>query len=186
MEEALFLAKFADSVTVVHRREELRASDIMANRVLDHDAISVRWNTELQAIHGSRDDGVTGATLVSHPEGYPKRRADDGESVDAERVDVQGVFYAIGHTPNTGFLTDTAVELDSDGYVRTETDESGRATTETGVDGVFAAGDVADPTYRQAITAAGTGSMAALDAEEYVESLGSRSPADLEGIPTAN
>jgi len=170
MEEALFLAKFADSVTVVHRREELRASDIMATRARDHDAISFRWNTELEAIHGSQADGVTGATLISHPDGYPTERVADGVDVEREVVDIQGVFYAIGHTPNTEFLTDTAAELDQAGYIRTQTDATGRVTAETGVDGVFAAGDVADPTYRQAITAAGTGSMAALDAETFLES----------------
>ncbi|WP_436934455.1 NAD(P)/FAD-dependent oxidoreductase [Halovenus marina] len=169
MEEALFLAKFADSVTVVHRREELRASEIMAARVRDLEDISIRWNTELQTIHGSQDEGVTGATLVSHPDGHPTEKA--AESVASERVDVGGVFYGIGHTPNTGFLDGTAVARDEDGYVRTETDETGRVTTETTVEGVFAAGDVADPTYRQAITAAGTGSMAALDAEAYLDTL---------------
>lgn len=170
MEEALFLAKFADSVTVVHRREELRASDIMARRARDHDAISFRWNTELEAIHGSQTDGVTGATLISHPDGYPTERVADGVDVKREGVDIQGVFYAIGHTPNTEFLTDTAVELDSAGYVHTQTNAAGRMTAKTGVNGVFAAGDVADPTYRQAITAAGTGSMAALDAEGFLDS----------------
>jgi len=174
MEEALFLAKFADSVTVVHRREALRASEIMARRARDHDAIRFRWNTELAAIHGSHADGVTGATLVSHPEGHPKERAAEATAVERETVDVQGVFYAIGHTPNTEFLTDTAVELDSAGYVQTQTDTAGRMTAETGVDGVFAAGDVADPTYRQAITAAGTGSMAALDAEAFLDSYSER------------
>ncbi|WP_232701777.1 NAD(P)/FAD-dependent oxidoreductase [Halobacterium wangiae] len=171
MEEALFLAKFADSVTVVHRREELRASEIMAERAREHDAIEFRWNTELQAIHGSREDGVTGATLVSHPDGYPSERADEGEDLHSETVDVGGVFYGIGHTPNTTFLEGTDVELDEDGYVLTETDEDGRPTTETGVDGVFVAGDVADPRYQQAVTAAGTGSRAALDAEAFVEAV---------------
>jgi len=170
MEEALFLAKFADSVTVVHRREALRASDIMAGRARDHDAISFRWNTELAAIHGSQADGVTGATLISHPEGHPTERVAEGVDVNREDVDIQGVFYAIGHTPNTEFLTDTAVKRDSAGYIQTQTDAAGRMTAKTGVDGVFAAGDVADPTYRQAITAAGTGSMAALDAEAFLDS----------------
>jgi thioredoxin reductase (NADPH) len=170
MEEALFLAKFADSVTVVHRREDLRASDIMAKRARDHDAISFRWNTELEAILGSQADGVTGATLISHPNGYPTKRVAEGVEIQQEDVDIQGVFYAIGHTPNTEFLTDTAVELDSAGYIKTQTDTSGRMTAKTGVNGVFAAGDVADPTYRQAITAAGTGSMAALDAEAFLDS----------------
>jgi len=169
MEEALFLAKFADSVTVVHRRDELRASEIMADRAREHEDIQFRWNTELRALHGSQEEGVTGATIVSHPDGHPTQKAAEGVDVEAERVDVGGVFYGIGHTPNTAFLEETGVELDADGYVVTQTDETGRATAETAVEGVFAAGDVADPSYRQAITAAGTGSMAALDAEAYLE-----------------
>ncbi|WP_254524133.1 NAD(P)/FAD-dependent oxidoreductase [Natrinema caseinilyticum] len=165
MEEALFLAKFADSVTIVHRRDELRASDIMARRARDHEKISFRWNTELLEIHGSQADGVTGATLVRHPEGRPKEKVDAGADVEYETVDVGGIFYGVGHVPNTDFLVDTAVELDDAGHVETL---DGR-TTETAVDGVFGAGDVMDPEYRQAITAAGTGSMAALDAETWLE-----------------
>ena len=181
MEEALFLAKFADSVTVVHRRDELRASEIMIARAREHDAIEFRWNAELEALHGSQEEGVTGATLVSHPEGYPKEKAENDIDVQAETVDVGGVFYAIGHTPNTAFLSDTGVERDEDGYLVTKTDDAGRVTTETTVDGVFAAGDVADSRYQQAVTAAGTGSMAALDAEAYVEALesGTRTTAEM-------
>ena len=164
MEEALFLTKFADSVTVLHRREELRASEILAQRALDHDGITFRWNTELAEIHGSKEAGVTASTVVSHPEGYPMRRRSDGEDVDSERLDVEGVFYGIGHEPNTSFLQATPVELDTRGYVVTDP-----RTTETTVKGVFAAGDVADARYQQAISAAGTGSMAALDAEAYLE-----------------
>ncbi|WP_276274225.1 NAD(P)/FAD-dependent oxidoreductase [Haloarcula litorea] len=171
MEEALFLTKFADSVTVVHRREELRASEIMADRAREHDDIRFRWNTELEAIHGSQAEGVTGATLVSHPEGYPREKAESGVDVERETVDVGGVFYGVGHTPNTQFLDGTGVERDESGYVFTQTDDAGRPTAQTAVDGVFAAGDVADPRYRQAITSAGTGSMAALDAEEFLETL---------------
>ncbi|WP_459191963.1 NAD(P)/FAD-dependent oxidoreductase [Halosimplex sp. J119] len=168
MEEALFLAKFADTVTVVHRRDELRASEIMTERARDHDAIEFAWNTELDAIEGSQDEGVTGATLLSHPEGHPRERAEDGVDVAVETVDVEGVFYAVGHRPNTDFLRDTPVELDGDGYVRT-TDGEQWATTAAAVEGVFAAGDVMDATYQQAVTAAGTGSMAALDAETWLE-----------------
>jgi thioredoxin reductase (NADPH) len=171
MEEALFLAKFADSVTVVHRRGELRASEIMADRARDHEDIRFRWNTELEALHGSAEEGVTGATLVSHPDGYPTEKAEAGVDVGRERVDIGGVFYAVGHTPNTRFLDGTAVERDEDGYVVTQPDEAGRQTARTAVNGVFAAGDVADPRYRQAVTSAGTGSMAALDAEEFLETL---------------
>ncbi|EMA66872.1 thioredoxin reductase [Halorubrum aidingense JCM 13560] len=164
MEEALFLTKFADTVTVAHRREELRSSGVLARRARDHEDIEFRWNAELAELHGSPDDGVTGATLVSHPDGYPVRRRDDGESVETERLDVQGVFYAIGHTPNTAFLEDTPVDLDPAGYVDADPE-----TTATAVEGVFAAGDVADARYQQAISAAGTGAMAALDAEEYLD-----------------
>jgi thioredoxin reductase (NADPH) len=171
MEEALFLAKFADSVTVVHRREELRASEIMADRAREHEAIQFRWNTELEAIHGSEEAGVTGATLVSHPDGHPREKAESGTDVERESVDVGGVFYAVGHTPNTQFLNGTGVERDESGYIFTQTDDEGRPTARTAVEGVFAAGDVADPRYRQAITSAGTGSMAALDAEAFLETL---------------
>ncbi|MFB6124897.1 MAG: NAD(P)/FAD-dependent oxidoreductase [Halanaeroarchaeum sp.] len=165
MEEALFLTKFASTVYVVHRREELRASEIMAQRAEDNDKIEFLWNTELTEIHGSREDGVTGATLVRHPDGHPTEKLDAGEDVETIDFDCNGVFYAIGHTPNTQFLEDTPVELDEDGYLETETG----MTTETNVEGLFAAGDVMDPDYQQAITAAGTGSMAALDAEEFLD-----------------
>ncbi|WP_254862979.1 NAD(P)/FAD-dependent oxidoreductase [Halovivax gelatinilyticus] len=167
MEEALFLARFAESVTVVHRRDELRASDIMARRARDHEKISFRWNAELLEIHGSRDDGVTGATLVSHPDGYPKDRYQDGDGVDLETVEIGGIFYGVGHVPNTDFLVDTPVPLDDEGHLLTETG----MTTKTAVEGVFGAGDVMDPDYRQAVTAAGTGSMAALDAETWLDEL---------------
>ncbi|MCD2205086.1 NAD(P)/FAD-dependent oxidoreductase, partial [Halobacterium sp. KA-6] len=129
--------------------------------------VQFRWNTELEAIHGSQADGVTGATLVSHP----REKGESGVDVERETVDVGGVFYAVGHTPNTQFLDGTGVERDEDGYIFTETDDAGRPRAQTAVDGVFAAGDVADPRYRQAITSAGTGSMAALDAEEFLETL---------------
>ena len=165
MEEALFLARFADNVTVVHRRDQLRASDIMARRARDHDAIDFRWNTELLEIHGSQADGVTGATLVHHPEGHPRERLEEGVDVSRETVDVGGIFYGVGHVPNTDFLHETGVDLDDAGHLVTH----GGSTTETAVEGVFAAGDVMDPRYRQAVTAAGTGSMAALDAERWLD-----------------
>ncbi|MFC4249014.1 NAD(P)/FAD-dependent oxidoreductase [Natribaculum luteum] len=165
MEEALFLAKFAESVTIVHRRDELRASEVMARRALDHEKIEFRWNTELLEIHGSQEEGVTGATLVSHPDGYPKEKFENGDEVDRDDVDVGGIFYGVGHVPNTDFLEETPVSLDDDGHLLTLEG----MTTETNVDGVFGAGDVMDPNYRQAITAAGTGSMAALDAEAWLD-----------------
>ncbi|WP_123538457.1 NAD(P)/FAD-dependent oxidoreductase [Halosimplex salinum] len=169
MEEALFLAKFADSVTVLHRRADLRASEIMAERAREHDDIEFAWNTELVAIHGSTEEGVTGATVVSHPDGHPAETYEAGGDVTMDELDVGGVFYAIGHEPNTEFFRDTAVELDDSGYVQTAGGGDAWATTETAVDGVFAAGDVMDPDYQQAVTAAGTGSMAALDAETWLE-----------------
>ncbi|USZ67412.1 FAD-dependent oxidoreductase [Halorussus salilacus] len=175
MEEALFLAKFAESVTVVHRRDELRASEIMARRAREHEDIAFRWNTELLALDGSPEEGLTGATLVSHPDGLPKEKLSDGDAeVEVEEVDVQGVFYGIGHAPNTGFLRETSVELDESGYVLPRTDDDGRQTTETSVEGVFAAGDVMDSRYQQAVTAAGTGSMAALDAEAWLDEAAAR------------
>ncbi|WP_290810279.1 NAD(P)/FAD-dependent oxidoreductase [Halovivax sp.] len=176
MEEALFLAKFADSVTVVHRRDELRASEIMAGRAREHEQIYFRWNAELLEIHGSREDGVTGATLVSHPDGRPTEKlgTDAGEDVARERVDVGGIFYGVGHVPNTDFLRETPVDLDDDGHLPTETG----MTTRTNVPGVFGAGDVMDPRYRQAVTAAGTGSMAALDAEAWLDAEAERAGGD--------
>ncbi|APW99600.1 thioredoxin-disulfide reductase [Halobiforma lacisalsi AJ5] len=173
MEEALFLAKFADSVTVVHRREELRASELMAKRAREHEDVEFRWNTELLEIRGSQEEGVTGATLVHHPDGYPTEKLGDGADVDREEVDVGGIFYAVGHEPNTAFLEDTPIDLAESDHL--ETLEG--MTTETTVDGVFAAGDVMDPDYRQAITSAGTGSMAALDAEEWLDEWEARSDA---------
>ena len=165
MEEALFLAKFADSVTVVHRRDELRASEIMARRALEHEQIEFRWNAELLEIHGSQAEGVTGATLVSHPDGHPRERLEAGEEIEREEVDVGGIFYGVGHVPNTAFLEETPVPLDEDGHLVT----ADGMTTETAVPGVFGAGDVMDPKYRQAVTAAGMGSMAALDAEAWLD-----------------
>ena len=162
MEEAIVLAKFADSVTVVHRRAELRASEIMARRAREHDAIEFRWNAELVELRGTPEEGVTGATLVAHPDGYPLEKYEAGEDVDVVDVEVGGVFYAVGHEPNTAFLRETPVELNGHGHVRTV------ETTATTLEGVFAAGDVMDPRYRQAITAAGTGAQAALDAEEWL------------------
>ncbi|ELY55728.1 NAD(P)/FAD-dependent oxidoreductase [Natronococcus jeotgali] len=176
MEEALFLAKFADSVTVVHRRDELRASEVMAERARNHEKIAFRWNTELLEIHGSREEGVTGATLVAHPDGHPTEKLEEtaapraASEVERETVDVGGIFYGVGHVPNTDFLEDTPVELADSGHL--ETLEG--MTTETAVEGVFGAGDVMDPDYRQAVTSAGTGSMAALDAEAWLEAEAAR------------
>jgi antitoxin (DNA-binding transcriptional repressor) of toxin-antitoxin stability system len=135
---------------------------------------------------------------MSHPEGYPREKAESGVDVERETVDVSGVFYAVGHTPNTQFRDNTGVERDERGYTLTKTDDAGRPTTQTTVDDVFVAGAVAHPRYRQAITSAGTGDMAALDAEELFETLQNTGepaapatatchppPPEAGGIPTA-
>jgi thioredoxin reductase (NADPH) len=145
MEEATFLTKFASKVTIVHRRDEFRASAIMAQRVMDHPKISVVWNAVVTEIHG--EDEVTAVTLR------------DTVTGDTRELATDGVFIAIGHTPTTA-LFDGQVDLDEKGYIILP----GRSTR-TSVPGVFAAGDVADSVYRQAVTAAGTGCQAAIDAE---------------------
>lgn len=148
MEEATFLTKFASKVTIVHRRDEFRASAIMAKRAMDHPKIEVVWNAELTEIHGT--DEVTGATL---------RDTTTGETSE---MPIDGVFVAIGHKPNTE-LFEGVIDLDDKGYI-VLTDRS----TRTNVEGVFAAGDVADSIYRQAVTAAGSGCAAAIDAGNHL------------------
>jgi thioredoxin reductase (NADPH) len=152
MEEALFLTKFASKVTIVHRRDEFRASKIMAQRVLDHEKIEVIWNTVLTAIHGN-------ATVE-------KVTLEDTVTGEKREMAANGVFVAIGHKPNTELFAEE-LDLDENGYIVKSPDGS----TRTDVDGVFAAGDVADHTYRQAVTAAGTGCMAAIDAERWLAGL---------------
>ena len=149
MEEALFLTKFASKVTIVHRRDEFRASRIMATRALADEKVDVIWNSIVTEIHG--ENAVEAVTL------------EDTETGETTRFKTDGVFVAIGHKPNTDVFVDE-LELDDNGYI--EVTEPG--TTRTSVDGVFAAGDVADHIYRQAVTAAGTGCMAAIDAERWL------------------
>jgi thioredoxin reductase (NADPH) len=149
MEEALFLTKFASKINIVHRRDEFRASKIMAQRAIDHDKINVIWNSVVTEIAGNTTvESVTIENTVS------------GERSE---LPVNGVFVAIGHKPNTDLFAGQ-VDLDENGYIVKPPDGS----TRTNVDGVFAAGDVADHIYRQAVTAAGTGSMAAIDAERWL------------------
>lgn len=155
MEEATYLTKYASVVNLVHRRGEFRASKIMAQRVLDNPKISVKWFTGVQEVLGNDKAGVTGVVLKNL------------QTSATETVDASGMFCAIGHTPNTDFLAGQ-VKVDDKGYILyTEP-----FRTNTSVDGVFAAGDVADSYYRQAITSAGTGCMAALDAERWLGSQG--------------
>ncbi|MDN5791172.1 MAG: thioredoxin-disulfide reductase [Micrococcales bacterium] len=151
MEEATFLTKFARSVTVIHRRDELRASRIMADRALGNDRISFAWNSEVESLHG--EGKLTGLTLR------------DTLTGEARELPVTGLFVAIGHDPRSE-LVKGVVGLDPEGYVLAE----GR-TTRTNVPGVFACGDLVDHTYRQAVTAAGTGCSAALDAERFLADL---------------
>lgn len=151
MEEATFLTKFASRVTVVHRRDKLRASKIMQERARKNPKIEFKWNRVVTDILGSREEGVKGVVLEA---------TDNGKK---ETFPCQGVFLAIGHQPNTEVFKGQ-LDMDEKGYIKVV---PGR--THTAVKGIFAAGDVADARYRQAVTAAGTGCMAALDAEKYLE-----------------
>ncbi|MBK6751048.1 MAG: thioredoxin-disulfide reductase [Pyrinomonadaceae bacterium] len=155
MEEALFLTKFASSVTLIHRREEFRASQIMQNRVLSNNKIDVVWNTEITEILGSKVAGVESVNL---------RNIKTGET---SNFPTQGVFIAIGHKPNTD-LFKGVLDMDDVGYLITE-----GKTMKTNIEGVFACGDAQDSYYRQAVTAAGTGCMAAIDAERFLAEHGS-------------
>ncbi|MFN0139139.1 MAG: thioredoxin-disulfide reductase [Pyrinomonadaceae bacterium] len=150
MEEALFLTKFASKVTLVHRRDEFRASKIMQERVLSHEKIDVLWNTEIKEILGSKETGVESVTLFNNT------------TNETTNFPTQGVFIAIGHEPNTR-LFKGMLDMDEVGYLITD----GR-TTKTNIPGVFASGDAQDSYYRQAVTAAGTGCMAAIDAERFL------------------
>jgi len=172
MEEAHFLTRFAEKVYVAHRRDEFRAEDYWIEKVMEkveEGEIEVLWNTEATEIHGSAEEGIEGATLVHHPTGHPTDKPDDPETEEYE-LDVGAVFLAIGHTPNTEYLQDTGVELDPSGYIVTHGGR-GAGQTKTDVPGIFGAGDVVDFHYQQAVTAAGMGVEAALDADDYLEDL---------------
>jgi thioredoxin reductase (NADPH) len=151
LEEATFLSRFGSKVTIIHRRDELRASKIMQDRALADPKIEFAWNSEVAAIHG--DDKLTGLTLR------------DTVTGETRELPATGLFIAIGHDPRSELLTGQ-VDLDDEGYVLVE-DRS----TRTNLPGVFACGDLVDHTYRQAITAAGSGCAAALDAERYLAAL---------------
>ena len=150
-EEAIFLTKFASKVTIVHRRDELRASKIMQKRVLDNKNIDIMWNSAVEDIIGAKDTGVTGAIIK------------DTVTNDIREISCDGIFMAIGHVPNT-VIFKNQLKLDDKGYIITDP-----GTTNTNIPGVFACGDVQDQIYRQAVTAAGTGCMSAIDAERWLE-----------------
>ena len=152
MEEAIFLTKFASHVSVIHRRAELRASQIMQEKALANPKVSFEWNSVVEEVRDVAQGVVTGVTI---------RNIANGE---IKTLDVEGLFVAIGHTPNTSLFVDK-LALDTNGYIVP------KGGSRTSVAGVFAAGDVQDHTYRQAITAAGSGCMAAIDAERYLENL---------------
>lgn len=152
MEEALFLTRFATRVTIIHRRDALRASRIMQARALEHEKIDFAWNAVVDEVLG--DEYVRGV------------RVRDVETGKKRDISVEALFVAIGHQPNTAFF-EGQLELDSADYVKIEP-----GTTRTSIEGVFACGDVADPVYRQAVTAAGTGCMAAIEAERWLAGKG--------------
>ena len=151
MEEATFLTKFASEVVLIHRRDEFRASKIMIDRALANPKISVEYNSNVDDIIGTKETGVTAVRL--------------SDTISGAKRDIvcDGIFMAIGHIPNTK-LFNGSIDLDNAGYIITNSD-----TTYTNLEGVFACGDVQDHVYRQAVTAAGTGCMAAIDAERWLE-----------------
>ena len=151
MEEATFLTRFARSVTVVHRRDELRASAVMAKRAQEDPKISFAWNSRVVELDG--EDSLTGVTL------------EDTVTGERRRLEASGLFVAIGQVPRSELVADV-LDLDEAGYIKVEA-----PSQRTRIPGVFACGDVADPTYQQAITAAGSGCRAALDAEHYLTTL---------------
>jgi thioredoxin reductase (NADPH) len=152
VEEALYLTKFASRVTVVHRRDELRASKVMQDRALAHPKIGWQWNSVVTEVLGNREHGIDAVRL------------EDTRTGERSVYPTQGVFVAIGHQPNTQIFRGK-LAMDAVGYLRVE-----EPASRTSVEGVFAAGDVMDPHYRQAVTAAGTGCRAAIDAERWLES----------------
>lgn len=154
VEEALFLTNFASKVTLIHRRDELRAEKIMQDRLFKHEKIEVVWDSVLDDVVGTEQPlGVTSARV---------RNVKTGDVTD---VAVDGIFVAIGHDPNTKLFKDQ-IDLDDEGYILTKA-----GTTQTNIPGVFAAGDVQDKIYRQAVTAAGTGCMSALEAESFIANM---------------
>ena len=151
MEEATFLTKFASKVTIIHRRDELRASEIMAKRAFDNPDVEFLWSHEVVDIVGTQEEGVEKLKVI------------DNKTEKVRDFDVDGLFIAIGHIPNTDIF-EGQLEMDDNGYIQTEPD-----STHTNVPGVFATGDAQDHVYRQAVTAAGTGCKGAIDAEHFLQ-----------------
>ena len=175
MEDALVLARTSSSVTVIHRRDKFRASRVLQQRVLQHSKITVRWNSQVKeftAAETAMDDG-------SYPVGHVV--VTDTVSGEESSIDCDAAFVAIGHSPNTDFVKG-ALEMDENNYIKVTPGSS-----HTSVEGVFAAGDVHDHVYRQAITSAGSGAMAALDAERWLSETGfvvEEDPAESSAVPT--
>ena len=153
LEESIFLTKFASKVSIIHRREEFRASKIMAKRALDHPKIEVIWNSVVEDIEGTQEEGIQALKLK------------DTKTGEIRRMPIEGLFVAIGHKPNSE-LFKHVITTNKVGYIQTAPD-----STATNIEGVFACGDVQDSKYRQAITAAGSGCMAALEAEHFLSSM---------------
>lgn len=170
LEEAEFLTKFASKVYLIHRREEFRGSEYLQNELSDKvekGEIEVLKNTEVTELIGSKKDGIDYIKLVQNEEGYPTDKLDD-EDTERFDLDVNAVFFAIGHTPNSSYLEDTDVKLDDNGYVKIRGGLD-YGSMETDVDGIFAAGDIVDYQYQQAATASGMGVKAALDVDNYLD-----------------
>ena len=163
IEEAVFLSRFAEKVTILHRRDQLRASKIMQERAFKHEKIDVVWNVQVVELLGA--DRLEGVLL------------EDVHTGERSKLELGGLFVAIGHRPNTDLFRGV-LDMDEAGYLATQP-----GSTATNVPGVFASGDVQDHTYRQAITAAGSGCMAAIDAERWLEATGA-APADIAETPT--
>lgn len=153
MEEATFLTRYASRVYVIHRRDTLRASKIMQDKAMSNEKIEFVWNTEVKEILGNQQDGVTGVRLFNN------------QTNEETNFECEGVFVAIGHKPNTELFKDW-LDMDNVGYIKTM-----KSSMATNIPGVFACGDVQDSVYRQAVTAAGTGCMAAIDAERFLENI---------------
>ncbi|MBI3928567.1 MAG: FAD-dependent oxidoreductase [Armatimonadetes bacterium] len=175
MEEALFLTRFARKVLVLHRRDSLRASKIMQDRALVHEKIEFHWNTQVAAVNGDKEQGtVQSVDVLVHPQGNPAQRLAHAGG-DAARAGVErkvlpcdGVFLGVGHIPNTDFIEPGTIDLDEEGYILTVRGHRVTDDVKTRIEGIFACGDVVDKRYRQAVTAAGMGCRAAMEAEEYL------------------